>query len=35
MDIQYVLISFFYAVIFLTLGLLVHRKLSWRFAEIV
>ncbi|HEY9625001.1 MAG TPA: ABC transporter permease [Crinalium sp.] len=31
----YLLISFLYAVFFLILGFLIHRKLSWRFAEIV
>jgi lipopolysaccharide transport system permease protein len=31
----YLFISFLYAVFFLTLGFLIHRKLSWRFAEIV
>jgi lipopolysaccharide transport system permease protein len=32
---QYMLVSVIYAIFFLVLGLLVHRKLSWRFAEIV
>jgi lipopolysaccharide transport system permease protein len=32
---QYVLVSFLYSIFFLVLGLFVHRKLSWRFAEIV